>query len=112
MKEYLTEILLSKNYKVYLQGTAPAKLPGTFITYTTVSVPDVMHYDNAPVRCRWTFNVILYTNDASILLNEPKNISKLLLDAGFTRNGKGSDIPSGIEGYYGWAMSFSIYDEA
>lgn len=97
---------------VYLQGTlaANAEYPDSFITFWTDYTDDATFYDNNAHSEIWSFSVIFYSNDPSIIDTTCAEIRTKLKAAGFIPQGKGNDIPSDRPSHTGWAMDF-IYKE-
>lgn len=112
MKQKLIEELQKFGYPVKQQGTMLPNepYPDNFITFFTNDTEDGEHYDNETASYVWTFAVIFYSNDPSLLLSKSEEIRKALKAAGFIPQGKGQDILSDEPTHTGWAMDF-IYKE-
>lgn len=112
MKQKLIEELQKFGYPVKQQGTMLPNepYPDNFITFFTNDTEDGEHYDNETASYVWTFAVIFYSNDPSLLLSKSEEIRQALKMAGFIPQGKGQDILSDEPTHTGWAMDF-IYKE-
>lgn len=97
---------------VFLQGTIDYTdaFPETFITFFTDDTDDRSFYDDETKSVDWSFSVILYSSDPSVVNEAPDTIIDALEYDGFKPQGKGRDIPSGVPTHTGWAMDF-IYTE-
>lgn len=109
MKDKLIEILetIYPN-DVYLQGTiAPdVKYPNSFITFFVADTEDNSFFDDDLSAEDWTFSVIFYTNDPTLIETKSHEIITKLKANGFIPQGKGRDIPSDVSTHTGWAMEF------
>lgn len=111
MKELLYSTLAALGYPVYLQGSAPANYPDSFVTYWTVSTSAAAEFDNGLVLTEWQFYVYFYSTDPALVQNVPEEIRKALRAAGFTPQGKGRDLPSDEPTHTGWVQEYKIFEE-
>ena len=96
MKEKLIEVLAGFKYPVLLQGSLPLDqaYPENFFTFWNNSTEDGNHYDNGTVCFVWSFDVMFYSTDPTLvntMLNEAKTALK---SQGFIIGGKGYDVAS------------------
>ena len=112
MKRLLIETLEALGYPVYLQGTfaADEEYPDNFITILTLDSPDVAHFDNEPVGTEWSYQVVFYGNDPTVVEAEAKRIRLTLKAAGFIPQGKGRDIPSDEPTHTGWVNDYLYFE--
>lgn len=107
VRDILINALQSLGYEVSLQGSyADAEpLPESFITYQIVTSNDQSFYDNNPKISNYTVQVVFYSKKMSLIKTVPDLIYSGLKNAGFTRQGKGRDIPFNTD-YYGWMVEY------
>lgn len=108
MKKKLISALETVGYPVMLQGSLnhDDAYPDTFITFWCNSTEDNLHLDNDVHSVEWSFSVILYSNNPTLVNTKPNEIREVLKSAGFIPQGKGNDIPSDESTHTGWAMEF------
>lgn len=108
MKDLLIKTLEKFGYPVFLQGSLneDEEYPPTFITFWTNDVADESHYDNDVVSYTWDFDVIIYSNDPSVIDTKKDEIRNALKSVGFIPQGKGMDISSDEPTHTGWVMNF------
>lgn len=113
MKKLLIETLSAFGYPVFLQGTLnpDETFPDTFITFWTDYTADNTHFDNEVRTVEWSFSVILYSNDATIVNTKPDEIRAAMKAAGFIPQGKGQDVASGEPTHTGWATDYIFVEE-
>lgn len=111
MKELLYNTLAALGYPVYLQGTAPAEYPDSFITYWTIDTPAAAEFDNGLMLTEWQFYVYFYSTDPALVGSVPDTIRKALKAAGFTAQGKGRDLLSDEPTHTGWVQQYNILEE-
>ena len=106
MKQKLISALESLGYPVMLQGslTADEAYPDAFITFWCNTTEDSLHFDNDVHSVEWSFSVIFYSNNPTLVNTKPREILAVLKSAGFIPQGKGNDIPSDEPTHTGWAM--------
>lgn len=110
MKKKLIDILESRGYKAYLQGsfTADEMLPESFWTFWNFDTPAGMHYDNAAHRALWSYWIYFYSVDPETVETEIKETIKLLKDNGITVDGFGQDADSGVQTHTGRMLTVYI----
>lgn len=113
MKQKLISALERFGYPVRLQGSlnSDEAYPDTFITFWCNSTDDNSHFDNDVHSVDWSFSVILYSNNPTLVNTKPNEIRAVLKSAGFIPQGKGNDIPSDESTHTGWAMEFICTEE-
>lgn len=91
---------------IFLQGTMNPEepYPDSFITFWCNDTDDKTHLDNEVTAWDWSFSVIFYSNNPTLVNTKPKEILAVLKSAGFISQGKGNDIPSDEPTHTGWAM--------
>lgn len=102
MKNKLIDILESRGFPVFLQGSlnADGKYPDTFFTFWNFETPDGQFYDNESHSAVWGFWVFIYSNDPETVETEETTIRKLLKENGFILSGR-EDADSGRETHTG-----------
>lgn len=107
MKKKLISALETFGYPVMLQGSLnpDEAYPDTFITFWCNSTDDATHFDNDVRSYEWSFSVILYSNNPTLVNTKPSEILAVLKSAGFIPQGRGNDIPSDEPTHTGWAMN-------
>lgn len=113
MKQKLISALESFGYPVMLQGSLnpDEAYPDTFITIWCNVTEDNLHFDNDVHSVAWSFSVIFYSNNPTLVNTKPKEILAVLKSAGFIPQGKGNDIPSDEPSHTGWAMEVICTEE-
>ena len=109
IKERVETTLQPTGYAVVPQGSySPSDiLPEPLVTYNILPSVDTQHYDNMPSTTAQYIQVNFYSTDPALIISEPTKISKMMLAAGFRRDGKGGDIGLDKEtGKYGWGMDY------
>lgn len=108
MKKKLISILETFGYPVFLQGSlnSDEKYPDSFITFWTDYTSDNAHYDDDVHSVVWSFSVIFYSSNPTLVNTKPDKIRAALKSAGFIPQGKGQDIPSDEPTHTGWAMDY------
>lgn len=106
MKKKLISALETFGYPVMLQGSLnhDEVYPDTFITFWCNGTEYRFHFDNDALSAEWSFSVILYSNNPTLVNTKPSEILAVLKSAGFIPQGKGNDIPSDESSHTGWAM--------
>lgn len=96
MKDFLIEILETRGFPVYQQGsmTKDEAYPDSFYTFWNNSADDASHYDNDATGWWWNFDVMFYSVDPSLVDTELLEARKLLKQNGFVVVGKGYDVAS------------------
>lgn len=116
VKNILINTLEALGYKqgetLFLQDTINPGVtyPDSFITFWTDYTADNAHYDDDVHSVDWSFSVIYYSNNPTLVNTKPDEIRAALKSAGFIPQGKGQDIPSDVPTHSGWAMDY-IYTE-
>lgn len=112
MKERLIEILESTGVEVYEQGsvTDEESYPENFFTYWNDDTEDEDHYDNRPHSCIWYFTINFYSINPLICTTMILKAKKLLEENGWTVDGKGKDVYSGLKSHSGRSIE-AIYKE-
>ena len=89
-----------------LQGSLNSEeaYPDEFVTFWCNITEDNSHFDNTVHSVDWSFSVIYYSNNPTLVNTKPKEILAVLKSAGFIPQGKGNDIPSDEPTHTGWAM--------
>lgn len=113
MKQKLISALETFGYPVMLQGTLNSgeAYPDTFITFWCNATEDTLHFDNDVCSVEWSFSVILYSNNPTLVNTKPSEILAVLKSKGFIPQGKGNDIPSDEPTHTGWAMEVICAEE-
>lgn len=113
MKQKLISALETFGYPVKLQGSLnpDEAYPDTFITIWCNSTDDNSHFDNDVHSVDWSFSVILYSNNPTLVNTKPSEILAVLKSAGFIPQGKGNDIPSDESTHTGWVMEVIATEE-
>lgn len=103
MKENLYELLKSRKFPVYLQGSlnVDAKYPNSFFTYWNFESPEGHFYDNKAHGVIWGFWVYFYSNNPRTVETETNAIINLLKENGYVVDGRGEDVSSGRETHTG-----------
>lgn len=103
MKGKLVELLESRGFPVYLQGSMAEdeKYPDSFFTYFNFDTPDGAFYDNDSHKADWGFWVYFYSNNPRLVESETKEVYKLLKESGFILQGRGTDANSDEESHTG-----------
>lgn len=103
MKKNLIDVLESRGFPVFLQGSLSPeeKYPETFFTFWNFETPEGAFYDNDAHSAYWGFWVFLYSEDPEIVERETETIRKLLKENGFILQGRGEDVDSGRETHTG-----------
>lgn len=113
MKQKLISALEPLGFPVMLQGSFNPEdtYPDSFITFWCNVTEDNSHFDNDVHSVDWTFSVIFYSNNPTLVNTKPNEIRAVLKSAGFIAQGKGNDIPSDEPSHTGWAMEFIVTEE-
>lgn len=106
MKQKLISALETLGFPVMLQGShnTEESYPDSFITFWCNVTEDSLHFDNDVRSVEWSFSVIFYSNNPTLVNTKPREILEVLKSAGFIPQGKGNDIPSDESTHTGWAM--------
>ena len=108
MKTFLIETLETLGFPVILQGTIAENepYPNDFITFFTTDTEENAAFDNETALTTWNFQIGFYSSNPAHVATESKRIRATLKNAGFIPQGKGYDIPSGVETHTGWICEF------
>lgn len=108
MKQKLISTLETFGFPVMLQGSFNPEetYPDTFITFWCNATEYISHFDNDVHSVEWTFSVIFYSNNPTLVNTKPTEIIAAMKRAGFISQGKGNDIPSDEPTHTGWSMEF------
>lgn len=101
------EDIQAEGFKVYQQGTAPAKLPDTFVTVWHDFSDDILHADNKARQCRHEWSLVFYTKDISNLYSGLRTVINALKKRGYSISGQGYDVSGALEGYDARAVDVS-----
>lgn len=107
MKSKLLAILEGMGYETWLMHTMPLskKYPDSFFTYMVIDAPFKAHYDNRPHAIVWGFWIGFYSSNPSLVESVPMELTKRLLDAGWSVPGAGEDVPSDEPTHTGWRLT-------
>lgn len=86
-------------FPVYQQGTAPEKLPETFVTVWQDYSGDIVHADNKPKQCRHEWSLVFYTKDTAKIFSGLQAVINALKKRGYLISGQGYDVSGAFEGY-------------
>ena len=81
------------------QGSVPADMPESYITYWNDTSTDNLNVDNKTKQVEYAFTVIYYTKDWETIYSKTEELISLLTSKGYIIDGNGFDIASGIEDY-------------
>ena len=81
------------------QGTVPANMPDSYITYWNTSSLDNLNVDNKVKSVDYEFTVIYYTKDWDNIYSRFEEIISLLKSKDYVMDGEGFDIASGLDDY-------------
>lgn len=84
--------------------------PDSFITFFLTDSPDLNFYNNKSNCTAYYFDVNFYSSDPDLVNTVPETIADKLIEVGFIRQGKGSDLVSDYPTHTGWNLSL-IYQE-
>lgn len=105
MIQELTQIMEARGLPVYLQGTMSeqeATSTARYYTYWNFNTPDAGFYNNRPTRSVCSCWVYLYTSgDPITAQNELDGLIADLRAAGWTVEGRGESISSGLKTHIG-----------
>ena len=116
MKQNLIDILKSRGFPVYLQGSlnVDAKYPDSFFTFWNFETPEGAFYDNQANLSFWGFWIYFYSSDPILVETEIDAIIKLLKSNGYVVTGKGEDADSGRDTHTGRMITVykqEVYNE-
>lgn len=109
MKQRLIDILESRGYSAYLQGSFndDAEYPSSFWTFWNFETPETQFYDNASNSAVWGFWVYFYSDDPEKIELEISETIKLLKENGCIISGRGEDVASDTPTHTG--RMFTVY---
>lgn len=91
IEQKLIDDLAALNLPIFEQGTMTGgELPDEFLTYFVSDSYDTAHYDNLPANCEFQIQLNIYTVNPENIQTLRAKISRLLLGAGWTRDGLGT----------------------
>lgn len=107
MIDELLSILESFEYPVYRQGSMSDSdvYPPTFITFWSSDSPSHAFYDNKEYGAAYYYDVNVYSDDPDITYSLLEEIRAALIEAGWSIDGHGSDVPSDEETHTGRGIS-------
>ena len=96
MKQALIDIIKTRGYPYYLQGTlsADTAYPDSFYTFWNNEARDGDHYDNDAIFYVWDFTVYFFSTNPELVNTELLALKALLKSNGWIVGGKGYDVPS------------------
>ena len=103
MWEVLEEIFKEIGLPYSRQGSyeTESELPNSFFTFWNVATNSISFYNDYELKVDWEWAIYIYTNDPSILYSKLNEFIDLAKKKGFVCNGRGKDIASGIQNYFG-----------
>lgn len=81
------------------QGSVPADMPESYITYWGDPSTDNLNVDNKTASVDYPFTVIFYTTDWENIYSRFDELISLLEAKGYVMDGRGFDIASGLDDY-------------
>ena len=81
------------------QGSVPANMPDSYITFWGDPSTDNLNVDNKTASVDYPFTVIYYTKDWENLYSRFEEIISLLKSKDYVMDGMGFDIESGLDEY-------------
>ena len=81
------------------QGSVPANMPDSYITFWGDPSTDNLNVDNKTASVDYPFTVIYYTKDWENLYSRFEEIISLLKSKDYVMDGMGFDIASGLDEY-------------